>query len=88
MPRISEFYGIVIYMYWFDTKRHKQPHIHAIYNYQQAVFDFDGNCLAGTVGSRASRLVSEFITERKTELMVAWELAIQGKEVPWIKPIY
>ena len=87
MPRISEFYGIVIYMYWFDTKRHKQPHIHAMYNHQQAVFDFEGNCLAGNIGNRASRLVNEFIVERRNDLIRAWELALLGKEVPWIKPI-
>jgi len=87
MPRISEFFGIVIYMYWFDTKRHKQPHIHAMHDHQQAVFDFDGNCIAGNIGGRASRLVKEFVTERKVELTKAWELALQGKEVPWIKPI-
>ena len=28
MPRISEFYGIVIWMYWKD---HNPPHIHATY---------------------------------------------------------
>jgi hypothetical protein len=26
MPRISEFFGIVIYMYWFDQAKHKVPH--------------------------------------------------------------
>ena len=28
MPRISEFYGIAIYMYYQD---HGPPHVHAIY---------------------------------------------------------
>ena len=28
MPRLSEFYGIVVYMYWSD---HQPPHFHAIY---------------------------------------------------------
>ena len=87
MPRISEFFGIVIFMYWFDTKRHKQPHIHAIYDHRQAVFGLDGSCLAGDIGSRAARLVKEFVTERKDALEKAWTLAVQGKEVPWIKPI-
>ena len=29
MPTISLFYGIIIYMYYFDNKEHKMPHIHA-----------------------------------------------------------
>lgn len=27
MPTISMFYGIVIYLYFFDDERHKLPHI-------------------------------------------------------------
>ena len=74
-------------MYWFDTKRHKKPHIHAMYDNKQAVFDFEGNCLAGKISERATRLVQEFINERNHDLVRAWKLAIVGKEVPWIKPI-
>lgn len=29
MPAISMFYGIVIYLYFFDDERHKLPHIHS-----------------------------------------------------------
>lgn len=47
MPRISEIFGIAVYMYWFDNKRHKKPHIHAIFAGNQVVVDFDGNILAG-----------------------------------------
>ena len=87
MPRISEFFGIVVYMYWFDNKRHKKPHIHVIYRNLQAVYDLDGFCMAGNIGNRADRLVREFITERNQDLKNAWEKAIAGGDVPWIKPI-
>ena len=33
MPRLSEFYGIVIYMYFAD---HNPPHFHAIYAEHEA----------------------------------------------------
>jgi hypothetical protein len=33
VPRLSEFYGIVIYMYWSD---HNPPHFHAIYGSHEA----------------------------------------------------
>lgn len=29
MPTISMFYGIVIYLYYFDNEKHNLPHIHA-----------------------------------------------------------
>jgi hypothetical protein len=31
MPRIAEFFGITIYLYFADTKRHAAPHYHAKY---------------------------------------------------------
>jgi len=37
MPTISLFYGIIIYMYYFDNKEHKMPHIHANYAEYDAV---------------------------------------------------
>jgi hypothetical protein len=29
VPAISMFFGVVIYMYFFDDEMHKTPHIHA-----------------------------------------------------------
>ena len=36
MPRISQFYGILIYMYYRD---HAPPHFHAIYGDDEALVD-------------------------------------------------
>jgi hypothetical protein len=48
MPTISMFYGIVIYLYFFDDERHKLPHIHARYQGFEASFSInDGELLAG-----------------------------------------
>jgi hypothetical protein len=74
-------------MYWKDNKRHKMPHIHAMFNNQAAVFDFNGNCLAGDIGHRASRLVKEFVKARRGDLEVAWKCALAGEEIQWVKPI-
>lgn len=54
MPRISEFFGIVIYMYWFDQQKHKSPHFHARFAGDEAVFDLDGRCLEGDIGAWAA----------------------------------
>jgi len=87
MPRISEFFGIVVYMYWFDVKRHKAPHIHVKFQNNWAIFDLKGNVLAGDIGKRANRLTKEFVNERSSELEDAWSKAIKGDSLPWIKPI-
>lgn len=87
MPRISEFFGIVIYMYWFDTQKHKMPHFHARHGGLEAVYDFKGNCIEGDLGLRANRLISEWCAERAKDIEIAWQCAITGKELPWVLPI-
>lgn len=87
MPRISEVFGIAIYMYWFDNKRHKKAHIHAIFAGRQVVISLDGEILAGTIGRRGDKLVQEFVNERESELRYAWSLALKGEDLPWIKSI-
>ena len=42
MPRISEFFGMTICMYWFDTQKHKVPHFHVRHQGAEAVFSLDG----------------------------------------------
>lgn len=41
MPILSMFYGIVIYMYAFDDRRHRRPHFHAEYGEFSAVIAID-----------------------------------------------
>ena len=49
MPRISEFYGIFIYMYFTD---HAPPHFHAIYaQYEAEVEISSGMILMGSFAS-------------------------------------
>ncbi len=45
MPAISMFYGIIIYMYFFDNKMHHLPHIHAKYQDEEVVVEIPkGKC--------------------------------------------
>lgn len=87
MPRISEFFGIVIYMYWFDRDKHQSPHFHAKSAEFKAVFSLNGNVIEGSLGPVGNRLVREWANARRIEIQNAWEKAIQGKEIPWVKPI-
>lgn len=87
MPRISEFFGIVIYMYWMDIQKHKKPHFHARFKGKEAVFALTGECLSGNIGTRAQALIEEWCQENHDALSEAWDCAVNGKEIPWIKPL-
>lgn len=87
MPRISEFFGIAIYMYWYDLQKHNRPHFHARYAGREAVYDLTGHLLEGNLGQRAHRLIGEWTAERMTELQDAWQKAMEGKEIPWVNPL-
>ena len=49
MPIISDFYGIIIRMYFKDNEKHKLPHLHANYNEYTAIFDLNGNIIDGKI---------------------------------------
>jgi hypothetical protein len=75
MPRISQFYGIVIAMFYDD---HEPPHKHAIYAEHRALVRIDDAAVtAGELPRRASSLVREWATLHKQELIDDWELARQ-----------
>ena len=79
MPRLSEFYGIVIYMYWAD---HAPPHFHAIYAGQEAQIVIEsGTVLAGSLPRTAAKLVREWAEQRKAELLEDWRRAQAREEL-------
>ena len=70
MPRISEFYGIVISMFFDD---HPPPHFHAQYGeYQAKISIQDREVIAGQLPGRALRLVQEWATQHADELLANW----------------
>jgi len=87
MPKISEFFGIIILMYLKDNERRHGPHIHVRYNDQIAVFNFDGECLAGELPSKEQRHVKKWIKLRRKELKKNWEASITTGALEQIKPL-
>ncbi len=82
MPVISTFFGIIISMYYLDTKQHSLPHIHVSFAEFSAVFSLpDGLLLEGELPTNKSKLVLAWIEIRKEELMKDWELAVSGNKV-------
>jgi hypothetical protein len=61
MPRISSFYGIVIWMYFDEPQHEGRPHFHATYGDDEASFDIDNlELIAGGLPRRAQKLVTEW----------------------------
>jgi hypothetical protein len=85
MPRLSAFYGIVIYMYIRD---HGVGHIHAWYGDDKAVFDIaTGALIAGRLKPHQASRVREWIGLHKVELAEAWARASAGEPPGTIEPL-
>jgi len=88
MPVISMFYGVIVMMYYFDNRRHHQPHIHIQYSDQEAVVSIpDGNVIEGLISASKLRLVQAWIEIHQDELMADWQLAMNGQSVFKIEPL-
>jgi Domain of unknown function (DUF4160) len=85
MPRISQFYGILIYMYYRD---HPPPHFHALYGEYEALVDIaTGGIIAGALPRRATELVVEWAVARQAELMENWERARTAQPLNPVAPL-
>ena len=85
MPRISEFYGIVIAMYY---REHGVPHFHATYAGDTVVVAIETNqVIAGFAPARALRLVQEWAELHQDELMQNWERAREQAPLERIEPL-
>lgn len=88
MPRISEFYGIFIYMYFRDVHQHHAPHIHVRYGEYKASFSIEtGELLAGRMGAKQSKRVQAWIAARRVALEENWSRAMHGQTLDWIDPL-
>ena len=88
MPTISMFYGILILMYFRDNRRHHLPHIHVRYQGKNAAVSIDdGSVLDGSLPIKQLKMVQAWIEIHKEELLVNWELAINGEEPFRIAPL-
>jgi hypothetical protein len=88
MPRVSEFFGIVIALYFDDAGQHSRPHFHAQYGEHRAVFSIpDGDLLAGRLPRRQRRLVQAWAALHDGELEQAWSRALDMQPPGTIAPL-
>src|SRR5215831_11338570 len=74
MPRVSAFYGVVIYMYW-NERDHPVIHFHAYHAGRRASVSADGVVLAGSLERRALAFVQDWAALHRAELLANWERA-------------
>jgi hypothetical protein len=87
MPKISEFYGIKIFIFWNEQGKHHIPHFHAVYNENQAAFTLDGQIIIGSFPNMAKNLIKTWALENQEMIYYAWTQALENKPVPKIKGI-
>ena len=79
MPTVSQFFGIVIQMFW---REHAPPHFQAVYGDHEALVEIRTlEVMRGGLPKRAMAMVLEWAAQHRAELMEDWELC-QRKELP------
>ena len=82
------FYGLIVMMYYLDTKQHKLPHIHVKYGDVEAVYQIpERNLLEGTLPANKEKLIQAWIEIHKEDLMANWQLAVSGNSIFKIDPL-
>jgi hypothetical protein len=84
LPRISEFFGIVISMYHSE---HGPPHFHARYGEQEGVLSVGGALLRGGLSPRVLRLVREWSRIHRGALLRNWNRARRCRALERIPPL-
>jgi hypothetical protein len=82
MPTISQFFGIIIQMFWND---HAPPHFHCQYGDYEAIVNIQTlELMEGKMPRRAQNLILDWAELHQAELLEDWKLC-EAKQQP--KPI-
>lgn len=82
MPTISQFFGIIIQMFWND---HAPPHFHCQYGDYEAIVNIQTlELMEGKMPRRAQNLILDWAELHQEELLEDWKLC-EAKQQP--KPI-
>ena len=82
MPVIARFYGILIKLYF---KEHGVPHFHALYGEFNGVFEIETlEMIEGDLPGRAKKLVKEWASEYRSELIKMWKTQ-EFKKLPGLE---
>ncbi len=85
MPVISQFYGILIYIYVELGGHHNKPHIHAKYSEYEISITLDGTIINGDMPSKKLKLIEAWMEIHREELEAAWTAYNKDGEIIKIK---
>lgn len=84
MPLISNFYGIMIKMY-FQQSEHNPPHIHVIYGEYIGIIDIVNiSIIEGDLPNKALEITKEWVKLYQKELLEIWNTQ-KFKKLPPLK---
>jgi len=88
MPELSRFFGIIIRMYAEPGAPHHQPHFHAYYQNDSAVFSIETlEIIGGNLSTKERRLVEAWAELHRGELLENWERLQSGNLPLKIAPL-
>ena len=88
MPELARFFGIIIRMYLEAHASHHEPHFHAYYQDDVAIYTIDPiELLNGHLPKRQQRLVEAWAELHQADLLADWALLQSGKLPKKITPL-
>jgi hypothetical protein len=85
MPRISQFHGVSIYMYYND---HLPPHFHAMHGGDEGLVEFNpAKLYQGGLPPKVLKMVLKWAGLHPDELDQNWQFARQGQPLLPIPPL-
>lgn len=88
LPIVSQFYGIIIRIFFNDSEKHHMEHIHAQYNEYDAVYSITNCCLLeGKLPNKQHNLVIAWMEIHKDELHALWIASQNDNEFFKIDPL-
>lgn len=85
MPLISQFYGILIYLYKEIGGHHNEPHIHIKYNEYEMSMTLDGKILDGNIPNKQKKIIEAWRVVHEDELRASWYAYNKDGEIVKIK---
>jgi len=87
VPIISQFYGIIVKMYFKEGEKHNKEHIHIIYNEYNAIYELDGKIIGGNIPIKQKKMVEAWIIIHEQELRALWRIMKENGEYFKIEPL-
>ena len=85
IPLISQFYGILIYIYKEIGGHHNEPHIHIKYNEFEMSMNLNGKILEGKLPKKQMKLVEAWYELHQDQLRASFYSYNQNGEIIKIK---